>query len=141
MSTEKLLSRHATCEYQKTRRWTYEWKESKPLESPRLKMSISLYQGSYSWLGLPPQCLLPGRSLDPITKFTVAHTCTQMDICNTRLADRLGINFSLFPAQAKVFGASSGAINIVGGILVKLTDPNEPFMLTVRMIYVARNVS
>ena len=103
-------------------RW--KWKETHPLDSPRLLVQLKMHSASQKQLGLsqPQTQWVQSTSID---NQALADTGAQMDIFSIALMLRLGVDLtSLFPVRVRIFGASCGAkIDIVGGIILEIADP------------------
>ena len=133
-------------EYKEDTRGIWRWKEEGPLASPRLPVRLEVHTTSYKWLNLPPPQSIQD-SIDAIKGPAVPDTGAQMDVCGTNLMHKMGVDLtSLFPVKARIFGASRDAqINIVGGIILLVSDPNDhtgdSSRSTTRLFYVATNVT
>ena len=133
-------------EFKEDARGVWRWNEQGPLASPRLPVKLEVHTTSYKWLNLPIPKPMQG-SIDTLKGQAVPDTGAQMDVCGINLLHRMGIDrTSLFPVQARIFGASRDAqIDIIGGILLLVSDPDEHTgkvsRSTVRLFYVATNVT
>ena len=122
---------------------SWAFREIGPLPSPQLKVKMQLDTDAYTAHNLPPpQLLHPGKPR-PVTSLGVADTGAQMDICDLATAKSVGVDIaSLLPVKARVFGATREAeLKIVGAMFVKISHPSLPSRTTIRMFYVASNVS
>jgi hypothetical protein len=120
------------------------WQETAPLPSPVLPVKLEVHGPSYSWLDIPLPRALRGGQSKGLSGTAVPDTGAQMDVTSVSTIRSLGLDESyLFPVAARVFGASRDAeIDIIGGILLKVQPPGpNPSTSTIRMFYVARNVS
>ena len=130
---------------------TWSWKETVPLASPLLPVSLQIHAPSYSLLDLPQPKTVANTPLlkqpSTVEEQVVADTGAQMDICSMSTAKSLGVDTnSLLPVRARVYGASKNAeIQILGGIFLEVRPPgphqNINLPRTVRLFYVADNVS
>ena len=121
--------------------WAF--RETGPLTSPQLKVKMKLHMDTYQALNLSPPLLLHVGEPRPTTNTGVADSGAQMDISCLAMARSLGVDInSLLPVQARVFGATREAeIDILGAMFVECSHPTEPSLTTVRMFYVASNVT
>ena len=122
---------------------SWAFRETGPLASPQLKVKMKLHMATYQLLNLSPPLLLYGGEPRPTTSHGVADTGAQMDIISLAMARSLGVDInSLLPVRARVFGASREAeIDILGAMFVEISHPTQPSLTTVRMCYVASNVT
>ena len=122
---------------------SWAFRETGPLASPQLKVNMKLHTETYDILNLSPPHLLYGGEPRPITNNGVADTGAMMDISSLAMARSLGVDINtLLPVQARVFGATREAeIVILGAMFVEISHPTQPSLNTVRMFYVASNVS
>ena len=130
-------------EYMEGTDGSWGFRETGPLPSPQLKARMRLHMETYNALDLsPPQMLYSGEPR-PITTNSVSDTGAQMDISDLAMARSLGVDTnSLLPVRARVFGASREAeLNILGAMFVEISHPTQPSLKTIRMFYVASNVS
>ena len=146
MTTQSATLPLCHMEFKEDARGVWKWNEQGPLASPRLPVRLEVHTTSYKWLNLPLPQPMQG-SIDALKGQAVPDSGAQMDVCGTNLMHRMGVDLtSLFPVRARIFGASRDAqINIIGGILLLVSDPDDHTgnvsRSTVRLFYVASNVT
>ena len=130
-------------EYVECEDGTWAFKESGPVASPQLPVSLSLHLSSYKSLKLPPPATRSSGDTVPAVGLAVTDTGAQMDVVSVASIESMGLDTSsLVPVRARVFGPSRGAeIKMKGGILLKVENPDGTGPSTVRLFYVAENVS
>ena len=119
------------------------FRETGPLPSPQLKTQMKLHLDTYKLHNLTPPKMLHTGLPRPVTREGVADTGAQMDISSLDMARSLGVDISsLLPVRARVFGASREAeLKILGAMFVEVGHPTKPSLTSIRMFYVASNVS
>ena len=130
-------------EYMKGPDGGWGFRETVPLSSPQLETQMKLHLATYKLHNFPQPRMLytgPPRSM---TSNGVADTGAQMDISSMDMARSLGVDVTtLLPVRARVFGASREAeLNILGAMFVEISHPTKPPLTSIRMFYVASNVS
>ena len=76
-----------------------------------------------------------------ITKFVVPDTGAQMCVAPESIIHGLGIDTNrLFPVQAKIEGASTEPIKLLGGVLLEITATlqNGEMVSTLQLVYVSK---
>ena len=144
-SSRKSLRLPPLChvEYVECEDGSWAFKEAGPVASPQLPVSLSLHQPSYKSLKLPPPLTRGNGDIEPAVGLGVSDTGAQMDVTSKATIESMGLDISsLVPVRARVFGPSRGAeIKMIGGILLKVESPDGKGPSTVRLFYVAENVS
>ena len=144
-SSTKSLSLPPLChmEYVECEDGSWAFKETGPLASPQLPVSLSLHSPSYKSLKLPPPLSRSHSDPIPAVGLAVTDSGAQMDVASVATIQAMGLDTSsLMPVRARVFGPSRGAeIKMKGGILLKVASPNGEGPSTVRLFYVAENVN
>ena len=145
---EKQTVRIPLChmEYCKGADGVWAFRETSPLASPQLKISLKLHIDTYETMSLPMPVRTAGHSEKGVDTSGVADTGAQMDICSVSTVRSMGLDTtSLLPVKARVFGASKDAeLNILGGIMLEVRPPyllQDQVLSTVRLFYVASNVT
>ena len=145
---EKQTVRIPLChmEYCKGADGVWAFRETSPLASPQLKISLKLHIDTYESMSLPMPVRTAGHSEKGVDTSGVADTGAQMDICSVSTVRSMGLDTtSLLPVKARVFGASKDAeLNILGGIMLEVRPPyllQDQVLSTVRLFYVASNVT
>ena len=130
-------------EYVECEDGSWAFKETGPVASPQLPVSLSLHQPSYKSLKLPPPLSRSDGDVGPAVGLAVSDSGAQMDVTSKATIESMGLDItSLVPVRARVFGPSRGAeIKMIGGILLKVEPPDGKGPSTVRLFYVAENVS
>ena len=120
---EKQTVRIPLChmEYCKGADGVWALRETSPLASPQLKISLKLHVDTYENMLLPMPVRTAGHSEKGVDASGIADTGAQMDICSVSTVRSMGLDTtSLLPVKARVFGASKDAeLNILGGILLE----------------------
>ena len=134
-------------EYRELKDGTWDFIEMSPEASPQLTVRLALHEPSYTSLSLSLPVSLDGRggAFQDRKEKGVADTGAMMDITSEAMVRAMGIDSTtMIPVKTRVFGATSAELDVIGAVLLHVSPPspdNKPVYSTVRLFYVARNVS
>ena len=123
------------------------WLSSRPLNSPTLKVTLSLDRPAYSSLGLNIPRFRnsshnPGRTA---SKSAVPDTGAQLTVIPLTVLEDMNIKLdSIFPVSTRLNGVSNAPVMIEGGVLLNITASNPKTGVSKtskQLCYVSRHVA